>query len=927
MDLNNLTKSEIIKEYKKLQIENNSLKLSLESNLSDFNIQKKALSESLIRHEKSHRIARLAFIEWDLKTNKVYRSKELREIYGLNPSEDYDQSIESMDLFVHPDDLGYVRENLNLAMKGLKEFNVDYRILKKDGEIVWLQGQAELKRDESGNPHSLLGTVIDISSRKKIEEELRIAHGEITNVLERMNDAFISFDKQGQIIYCNTKALSIFGFNKKKIIGKSIWNELPNSNGQNLKTNFEKAVQKNSFIKFEEYYPYYDKWFENRINPTDNGIAIFFTDITESKQAALELKENERKLRNILEYSTNLFYEHDNNHQILYISPQVKDILGYNISEAYVKWTEFVTDNPINDLGYEKTMLAIHSGKPQTPFELELHHRDGRKIWVEVREAPVVENGKTISIVGSLTDITERKVAEVLLKAEKERYQKLVQNIPVGVFRFRYSKNKKRAFDYISPRACKIFGIKEADVYRDYRNAFNVIHPEEVNNFYHLNRKIFRTNKPFIWEGRGVINGQTRWIRLESRPTAIEDGDMVTEGVVSDITERVLAEKELIKAKEKAEESDHLKSAFLATMSHELRTPLNAIIGFSQIIDKDLPIENILDFVKIIHSSGAHLLSIVQDIFDTTLIEMGEAKIQKEEVKLITVLNEVEEIIEFEQLETQKSNLEIELIVPPAHRDIVVYTDAQKLKQILINLLKNALKFTHEGYVKYGFTLEYDENKPYLKVFVKDSGIGIPLDKQNMIFDMFRQVEDTHTRQYGGTGIGLSIVKKITKLLGGEIWVESSPGNGSCFYFTLTELISENHVQPTDFTSGKQNIFTGKTILIAEDDPYSYSLLEAILKPTGAVLIHAADGEEATNQCMNCSFINLVLLDLNMPKKNGYDVAREIKSFWPELPIIAQTAYANMGDKEKILAAGSDDYISKPIDKNRLLELVSKYLK
>jgi signal transduction histidine kinase len=358
--------------------------------------------------------------------------------------------------------------------------------------------------------------------------------------------------------------------------------------------------------------------------------------------------------------------------------------------------------------------------------------------------------------------------------------------------------------------------------------------------------------------------------------------------------------KEIIKAKERAEESDRLKSAFLATMSHELRTPLNAIIGFSNLIDEGTPIKDAVQYSKTVNASGNHLLNIVEDLFDISLIEAGQIKTAKQTIDLLHVLEELKVIIENEQKNLKKTHLDLSLEIPANIKKISLSIDVSKFKQLLINLLKNALKFTHEGHVHFGFELETKKNR--LKFYVEDTGIGISKEMQGIIFDAFRQVDETYTKSYGGTGIGLSISKKIVKILGGEIWVESELGKGSTFFFTV----------PYDGV---------------DDDDSSYDYLNAVLEMQEVNTLRAKNGKEAIGYCKEKPAINLVLMDINMPVMNGYEATKAIKKFQPNLPIIAQTAYAISGDREKALANGCDDYISKPLKKEELFMLLNKYLK
>ena len=246
----------------------------------------------------------------------------------------------------------------------------------------------------------------------------------------------------------------------------------------------------------------------------------------------------------------------------------------------------------------------------------------------------------------------------------------------------------------------------------------------------------------------------------------------------------------------------------------------------------------------------------------------------------------------------------------------------------MINLLKNALKFTDEGYIEFGFTDIVTANSDYLKFYVKDTGIGIEKKYHQVIFNIFRQIDDTHTRKYGGTGIGLSIAKRIVEMLGGEIWVESEPGKGSIFYFTLPSVSEERQTEnkPVDKTEDMEYNFSGKTILIAEDEFSSFEFLRIFFTKMNIRVLWAKNGIEAINFCETDPSINLVLMDIKMPLMNGYDSTIKIKKLRPGLPVIAQTAQAMITDKEEALKAGCDDYISKPIQIRQLKDLLIKYL-
>jgi PAS domain S-box-containing protein len=417
-------------------------------------------------------------------------------------------------------------------------------------------------------------------------------------------------------------------------------------------------------------------------------------------------------------------------------------------------------------------------------------------------------------------------------------------------------------------------------------------------------------------------------IALYETMILLADGKPGILSVSTDITERRRAQKELIMSKEKAEESDKLKSAFLANMSHELRTPLNAIVGFSSLMVETNKDEETVTNSKIIFDSGQHLLSLVEDILDTSMIEIGQIKITYERAGINSILTEVKNILLGERIKEDKNDIRIILDIDYEISEPYFFTDIRKTKQVLINLLKNSLKFTNEGYIEFGYSEIKKAGINYLKFFVRDTGIGIDKKYHDVIFNIFRQIDDTPTRIHGGTGIGLAISKKIVELLGGEIWVESEQGKGSVFYFTIPLLTEKKPAvyKSFDALDSPESIFSGKTILIAEDEANSFEFLRIFFTNLNIRVLWAKNGLEVINICQTDPSINLVLMDIKMPLVNGYEATRKIKGMRPDLPVIAQTAFGTISDKQDALESGCDDYLSKPIHLKQLKDILTKYL-
>ncbi|MEI7724185.1 MAG: ATP-binding protein [Bacteroidota bacterium] len=383
--------------------------------------------------------------------------------------------------------------------------------------------------------------------------------------------------------------------------------------------------------------------------------------------------------------------------------------------------------------------------------------------------------------------------------------------------------------------------------------------------------------------------------------------------------------KELVEAKDKAEQSDKLKSAFLANMSHEIRTPMNGILGFAGLLkEPDLTGKEQQEYIGIIEKSGARMLNIINNIIDIAKIESGIVEVDLHESN---INEQIDFIYNFFKPEVEKKNIKLLYRNALTTNEAVITTDREKLYAILTNLVKNAIKYTFKGSIEIGYTLK-DANPAELEFYVADTGIGIPKDRQDAIFERFIQADITDKEAYQGAGLGLSISKAFVEMLGGKIRVESEEGRGSKFYFTIP-YVSVSEIQtihaPLSLDSQIINQIKNLKILIAEDDETSEMLLVRVIDSLSHEVLRSTTGSEAVEICRKNPDIDLVLLDIRMPGMNGYEAARLIRQFNQEVVIIAQTAYGLSGDKEKAIKAGCNDYLSKPIGKDELLVMIQKY--
>jgi len=375
---------------------------------------------------------------------------------------------------------------------------------------------------------------------------------------------------------------------------------------------------------------------------------------------------------------------------------------------------------------------------------------------------------------------------------------------------------------------------------------------------------------------------------------------------------------ELTIARDKAQESNRLKTAFLNNISHEVRTPLNGILGFAPlVIEPNISLEEKEDYLEVLNISSERLLNTITDFMDMSLIVSGNMEVHPQEIDLSSLLKKV---FLYFQKSAEKKNLEFKMQFPANADQIIVTTDEEMLRKTVSKIVDNSVKFTQQGGVALGFKLINNE----IEIFVKDTGKGIEKDAQGYVYEYFTQEDSSNTRGHEGNGLGLSIAKGMIQLLGGEIRLESTKNVGTTVFLKLPNITTITSAKPTNLI----NVIRGEgkpTVLIAEDDDTNYYYIEKILRKNNKIL-RACNGQEAVDLCRKHSEINIVLMDIKMSIMNGIKASGIIKSFRNDLPIIAVTAYAESGDKYKIIQAGCDDYLSKPINKSELFSIIKKYL-
>lgn len=591
-----------------------------------------------------------------------------------------------------------------------------------------------------------------------------------------------------------------------------------------------------------------------------------------------------------------------------YTEPQ--DIIdAINIGKVY----QYVT-KPISE-PLLKTVLS----KAAEVWYLKMHNE---KLICQLKDANEEYEQTNEELRQSLDELTyaQEKVAE-----SANQLKSIANNLVNGmIYQVVINEDDSRTFTYLSESVNKFYGCTVEQAMADASLIYGRVHPDDVARLQKeeveasLKRDVFKTEVRVLNPDGGI-----RWSYLVSSPNDYQ-GLFCWDGIEYDITEIKTFEIELLRAKEKAEESDRLKTAFLQNMSHEIRTPLNAICGFADMLgEDDLTQEKRKHFTGIIQNSSKQLLSIVTDVLTISSIETKQEKVN---IRKVNVNNIILELLAKFERQSVAFSYPIYVKQHLSDHESEIYTDAAKLVRILNNLLTNAIKFTNAGFIEFGYTLENpkpDSNdQPMLRFFVKDTGIGIDPTLQEKIFERFRQADLSITKKYGGTGLGLSISKGLVALLGGQIWVESQPGEGSVFYFTIPYV--PVHKMPIGSVSVSKNKDV-RTILVAEDEEYNYLLIEQLLIDKNLNLIHAKNGREVVQICRENRKIDLVLMDIKMPLMDGHEAAKQIKAFHQGLPIIAQSAYA-LEHEIDLYRDVFDDYITKPIKKEELYMKLSAYV-
>jgi PAS domain S-box-containing protein len=520
-------------------------------------------------------------------------------------------------------------------------------------------------------------------------------------------------------------------------------------------------------------------------------------------------------------------------------------------------------------------------------------------------------------------EIHERKIVEKALRAN-ERKLRSVYNAAIDVSFITFDLSDRFIVRSFSPGAEKMFGYLPREVVGKSLKTFHLLdHSEFFTTIRSDFEKSGMSQKDEVLLRRK--SGELFTAMLTVYPLLDEELRLIDALVVCiDISELKQTQVQLIHAREKAEENDRLKTAFLQNMSHEIRTPMNAILGFADLLPEYFGDKEALHrFAYIIKQRGSDLLEILSDILDIARLESGQILHDPEFCKMADVIDAMEDSLRKYQNRIRKYDVEFNFKVPQNVRNLEIVVDHVRLNQIVKNLVINAFKFTNSGKIEAGCSLSCNNE---LKFFVSDTGIGISEEKHSEIFNRFTQAANDKSNLYGGTGLGLSIVKGLLDLMGGRIWLDSKPGEGSTFYFTIPFRIAEKKNETTLKAQPQiHHSYAENRILIVEDDEYNTDYLKEILSDLDLSVSHCIYGEKALDICRN-QFVNVILMDIRLPDMPGFEFIREVRKINPGVKIIVQSSYDVSNDKERAFDAGCDEYLRKPLKSDFLLSRIKFYL-
>jgi len=825
--------------------------------------------------------------------------------------------------------------------------------------------------NHDGNIIGVIGVASDITGRVEAEASLCMARKELEMFFTHTIDLICIADTQGTFVRLNPEWKNLLGYEMDDLTGKRFLDFIhPEDIPATLEALSDLSMQQ-PVMKFTNRYRRKDgiyRFLEWRAFPVNNMIYSVARDITERVELEKRLRKSERNYKELFEHSPLGIFQSTFDGHFVNLNNAFAKMLGYNSPKELREFIR-LNDDLYADSDDRNRMISLLKEKGMVnDFQVRLIRKDLQTMWMSVYAKTLrdADTGDTI-IDGFTLDITEQKKADEILVSKEAFGNELLAlsrvfiNVPEEELDEALNLALQKVGTFCKVDRAYLFQFDPDEQYMSNTHEWcsNGISPE-IDNLQAIPcsvlprwmEKLQRNENIYIpsvkdlpehWKGEReilepqgikslivvpVIFNQTlvgffgfdsvrqyrNWNSDEIRLLNVL-GDLI-----SGALRRRQYELELRNARARAEESDRLKSAFLANLSHEIRTPMNGIIGFTDLMnDPETTEGEKRNYLKIISENSNQLLSLINDLVDISKIEAGVYEVHETEFYLEELL---QQLCASFGVHTNRKGLMLECPDVESAAGRMVFFDRGKLWQILGNLLSNAVKFTREGKISLGFRVTNNE----ILFHVKDTGPGIDPEHFQLIFQRFRRVETDMLKHIRGTGLGLAICKALVEQSGGRIWVESEPGKGSVFYFTIPYKPAGKTADGSSTADPKYPDMAGRTILVVEDEKDNFDFIAMVLRKEKVNYLHAGSGEDALVLFEANPTIDMVLMDLKLPGIQGEEVTKKMKSLRGMVPIIAQTAYAMAGDREAALMAGCSDYISKPMKAADLVSVIRRHL-